>query len=238
MLIKINKKFYARIYFNQIQGSLYTNGRLIKEKSTNIKIFNNLLNSLSISVNIIYNKENNNKLKNKKNNKIIITKKILLKLSKIIKNILKNNIINNNDINQNNNDISFKQSFADNFKNILNSKNTFLFGIIFIFLILIFIYDYKSIEAKINQANYLEIKKIESDYNINKCKINGDLPSLKQKCELMLDQIELLKTKKPSLISVFFIWLMDIVNSYFTTFNFSNCIITIIFLIIIYKILK
>ena len=236
MLIKINKKFYARIYFNQIQGSLYTNGRLIKEKSTNIKIFNNLLNSLSISVNIIYNKENNNKLKNKKNNKIIITKKILLKLSKIIKNILKNNIINNNDINQNNNDISFKQSFADNFKNILNSKNTFLFGIIFIFLILIFIYDYKSIEAKINQANYLEIKKIESDYNINKCKINGDLPSLKQKCELMLDQIELLKTKKPSLISVFFIWLMDIVNSYFTTFNFSNCIITIIFLIIIYKI--
>ena len=189
-------------------------------------------------MNIIYNKENNNKLKIKKNNKIIITKKILLKLSKIIKNILKNNIINNNDINQNNNDISFKQSFADNFKNILNSKNTFLFGIIFIFLILIFIYDYKSIEAKINQANYLEIKKIESDYNINKCKINGDLPSLKQKCELMLDQIELLKTKKPSLISVFFIWLMDIVNSYFTTFNFSNCIITIIFLIIIYKILK
>ena len=238
MLIKINKKFYARIYFNQIQGSLLINGRLVKEKSPYIKIFNNLLNSLSISVNIVYNKENNNKIKIKKNNKIIITKKILLKISKIIKNILKNNIINNNDINTNNNFISCKQTFTDNFKNILNSKNSFLFGIIFLFLILIFIYDYKSIEAKINQVNYLEIKKIESDYNINKCKINGDLPSLKQKCELMLDQIELLKTKKPSLISVFFIWLMDIINSYFTTFNFSNCIITIIFLIIIYKILK
>ena len=74
---------------------------------------------------------------------------------------------------------------------------------------------YKSIEAKINQSNYYEIKKIESDYRINKCEINGELPSLKQKCQLMLSQIELLKSKKPSLISVFFIWLMDIFNSYF-----------------------
>ena len=239
MLIRINKKFVARIYFNQIYGTLFLNGRIIKAKSTNIKIFNNFLNSLSISVNILYNKENNNKIKRKKNNKIIITKKILLKISKIINNILKNrNIINNNDINNNNISISFKKRFEDNFKNILNSKNTFLFSIIFLFIFLIFIYDYKSIEAKINQANYLEIKKIESDYNINKCKINGDLPSLKQICELMLDQIELLKTKKPSLISVFFIWLMDIINSYFSTFSFNNCIITIIFLIIIYKILK
>ena len=103
---------------------------------------------------------------------------------------------------------------------------------------MIFFYDYKSIETKINQANYYEIKKIESDYKINKCAINGELPSLKQKCELMLSQIELLKNKKPSLLSVFFIWLLDLFNSYFTTFSLINCIITIIFIIIFYKLLR
>ena len=103
---------------------------------------------------------------------------------------------------------------------------------------MIFIYDYKSIETKINQPNYYEIKEIESNYRINKCEINGELPSLKQKCELMRSKIELLKNKKPSLISVFFIWLLDIFNSYFTTFRLINCIITIIFIIIVYKLFK
>ena len=228
MLIKINKKFYIRIYLGQIQGVLLLNGRLIKPKSTKIQIFINLLNSLSISINIIPNKENNKRLKN---NKIIIKDQLLLKISKIINKIIKKkNIINNKYNLNNNNNISFK--------NIFNKKSYLFIMLIFLFMIIIFIYDYKSIEAKINQNNNYEIKQIESDYNINKCKINGNLPSLKQKCELMLDKIELLKTKKPSLISVFFIWLLDIINSYFTTFSLINCIITIIFLIIIYKLLK
>ena len=41
MIVVLNKKFYAKIYFNQIQGVLLLNGRLLKQKSTKIEIFNN-----------------------------------------------------------------------------------------------------------------------------------------------------------------------------------------------------
>jgi len=226
MIVVLNKKFYAKIYFNQIQGVLLLNGRLLKQKSTKIDLFNKFLDALSISVNIRTVKRANK----------TITNKLLLSISSAINRIVKKNKKNFDD---NNNIIKMEKN-----KNIKNIRETFnlqsflcLLLVFFIFVI-IFIYDYKSIEAKINQSNYFEIKKIESNYKINKCEINGNLSSLKQKCELMLNQIELLKTKKPSLISVFFIWLLDILNSYFSTFNLINCIITIIFIIIIYKLLK
>ena len=225
MIVKINKKFYAKIYFNQLQGNLLLNGRLLKTKSITFKIFINFLNSLSISVNIISNRKN----KVKK-----ISNKLLLKISNKINKKAKKEIYVKND-----NDINIKKNNDnDNYKSIFNIKNYLFIILIFLVFIFVFIYDYKSIEAKINQNNYLEIKKIESDYKINKCEINGDLPSLKQKCELMLSQIELIKMKKPSLISVFFIWLMDIFNVYFTTFNLINCFIMIIFIIVVYKLLK
>lgn len=226
MIVVLNKKFYAKIYFNQIQGVLLLNGRLLKQKSTKIDLFNKFLDALSISVNIRTVKRANK----------TITNKLLLSISSAINRIVKKNKKNFDD---NNNIIKMEKN-----KNIKNIRETFnlqsflcLLLVFFIFVI-IFIYDYKSIEAKINQSNYFEIKKIESNYKINKCQINGNLSSLKQKCELMLNQIELLKTKKPSLISVFFIWLLDILNSYFSTFNLINCIITIIFIIVIYKLLK
>lgn len=235
MLIKINKKFYVKIYFHQIQCSLLFNGRLLKSNSTKIKIFINFLNCLSISVNVVENKDNK---KGNKRKRKIISNKLLLKVSIIINKIIKNNKdYKDNEFNINNK-INNVQKDNINLKNIFNTKSSIIMILIFIILVFVFIYDYKSIEAKINQSNYYEIKKIESDYKINKCEINGELPSLKQKCQLMLSQIELLTSKKPSLISVFFIWLMDIFNSYFTTFNLINCIITILFIIIVYKLIK
>ena len=230
MIVLLNKKYYAQIYFNQIQGVLLLNGRLLKQKSTRINLFNKFLDALSISVNIKTDRRTNK----------IITNKLLLSISSAINRIVKKNKKNFD----NNNNIIKLEKIKEQNKNIKNIRETFnLKNFLYILLILllfviIFIYDYKSIEAKINQNNYFEIKKIESNYKINKCEINGNLSSLKQKCELMLNQIELLKTKKPSLISVFFIWLLDIFNSYFSTFNLINCIITIIFIIIIYKLLK
>lgn len=228
MIVVLNKKFYAKIYFNQIQGVLLLNGRLLKQKSTKIDLFNKFLDALSISVNIRTVKRANK----------TITNKLLLSISSAINRIVKKNKKNFDD---NNNIIKFEKNKNKNIKNIRDTFNlqSFLYLLLVFFIfVIIFIYDYKSIEAKINQSNYFEIKKIESNYKINKCEINGNLSSLKQKCELMLNQIELLKTKKPSLISVFFIWLLDILNSYFSTFNLINCIITIIFIIIIYKLLK
>ena len=230
MNVLLNKKFYAQIYFNQIQGVLLLNGRLLKQKSTRIELFNKFLDALSISVNIKTDRRTNK----------IITNKLLLNLSSAINRIVKKNKKNFD----NNNNIIKLEKIKEQNKNIKNIRETFnLNSFLYILLILllfviIFIYDYKSIEAKINQSNYFEIKKLESNYRINKCEINGNLSSLKQKCELMLNKIELLKTKKPSLISVFFIWLLDILNSYFSAFNLINCIITITFIIILYKILK
>ena len=228
MIVVLNKKFYAKIYFNQIQGVLLLNGRLLKQKSTKIDLFNKFLDTLSISVNIRTEKRTNK----------IITNKLLLSISSAINRIVKKNKKNFDD---NGNNIIKLEKIKEQNKNIKETFNLkcFLYILLSFFIfVIIFIYDYKSIEAKINQNNYFEIKKIESNYKINKCEINGNLSSLKQKCELMLNQIELLKTKKPSLISVFFIWLLDIFNSYFSTFNLINCIITIIFIIIIYKLLK
>lgn len=86
MLIKINKKFYVKIYFHQIQCSLLFNGRLLKSNSTKIKIFINFLNCLSISVNIIENKDNK---KGNKRKRKIISNKLLLKVSIIINKIIK-----------------------------------------------------------------------------------------------------------------------------------------------------
>lgn len=224
MIVLLNKKFYAKIYFNQIHGTLLLNGRLLKQKSLNIDIFNKFLDSLSISVNI--------KTDNRTNK--IITNKLLFSISSAINKIVKKN----KKYFDNKLKVEKMEEKNKNIRETFNLKSfSYILLVLFLFVI-IFIYDYKSIEAKINQNNYFEIKKIESNYKINKCEINGNLSSLKQKCELMLNQIELLKTKKPSLISVFFIWLLDIFNSYFSAFNLINCIITIIFIIIIYKLLK
>ena len=235
MLVQINKKLYAKIYFKQIDGSLLLNGRKQEPKTIKLKTFINFLKSLSISINIIYNQDNNERIKNIKNKKIIFTDKLLFKLSNIILDINNKNILKKN--NHINNNISFKLKF-DNFKNAIFAKSSILIILLFLFFILIFLYDYKSIEAKINQINNYEIKNIETEFDINKCNEHGDLTSLKKPCKLMKEKIELLKTKKPSLISVFFIWLLDIINSYFTTFNLNNCFITIIFLFIIFKLFK
>ena len=75
MNFEIKKNVSAKIYLNQIKGCLLLNGREIKKNSLKIQMFNNLLNSLSISVNIIAER-------NRKN--FIITNKLLLEISKKI----------------------------------------------------------------------------------------------------------------------------------------------------------
>ena len=64
------------------------NGRLLKSNSTKIKIFINFLNCLSVSVNII---ENKDKKKRNKRKRRIISNKLLLKISIKINKIIRNN---------------------------------------------------------------------------------------------------------------------------------------------------
>ncbi len=219
MNVKFSKSISGKIYFDQINGCLLINGRQIKSNSINLNIINNLLNSLSIIVNIL-----DNKGERKRRN--IITDKLLLEISKKIlklkkkeKNILPNNI----------------QKKSEK-KERLNLSFPILIVIFILFLV--FLLDYKSTSSKMNESNILEIKEIENQYKINKCEKNGNLPSLKPKCEEMLNKIEILKNKKFNTLSVFSTWGLDVFYSAIKTYDFKNIVMITLLFAFIYRLFR
>ena len=218
---KIQKNVKALIYMNQISGCLLLNGRSIKSNSIKIKIINNLLNSLSISVNILSNKT--------RKGKIIITNKLLLKISHKILNLKKkekNSLLNNTEENQ-------------KAKEKINKFNfQFPFLVLITILFLVFLLDYNSTSAKINESNILEIKEIENQYKINKCEKNGNLPHMKPKCEEMLNKIEILKNKKINILSIFSTWTLDVFYSAIKTYDIKYISVILILLAFIYRLFK
>ena len=104
--------------------------------------------------------------------------------------------------------------------------------IVLVIGLIVFLIDYKPTLSKINEKNILEIKELEKDYKINKCKENGYLPSLKPHCESMINKIEILKNKKIPKISVFSIWLGDMYDRLIDTFGYINTIIILVLYII------
>ena len=216
MNLKIQKNVSAKIYLNQINGCLLLNGRKINSKSLELKVINNLLDSLSISVNILKNKERKGNIKNKL--LLEISKKIM-KIKKTEKNTLPNNIQKNTE-----KKTKFNLSFS-------------LLILIFI-LFLVFLLDYKSTSSKMNESNLLEIKEIENQYKINKCEKNGNLPSLKPKCEEMLNKIEILKNKKFNTLSVFSTWGLDVFYSAIKTYDFKYILMITLLFAFIYRLFK
>ena len=228
MNFKKQKNVTIKVYLNQINGCLFLNVRLIKKKSNKLLIFNNLLNSLEVSVNILSNK------KGKRN--IILTNKLLLGISKKILKIKKNEQkILIKDINHNGN---------NNNNNKLESRNKKLFNfsapiiILLTILFIIFLLDYKTTVAKMNESNILEMKEIENQYKINKCEINGNLPSLKPKCEEMLNKIEILKNKKMNILSVFSTWTLDVIFSAIKAYDIKNFAIISFLFSVIYRLFR
>ena len=218
MNLKIQKNVSAKIYLNQINGCLLLNGRIINSKSLELKIVNNLLNSLSISVNLLKKKERKGNIKITNKLLLEISKKIL-KLKKKEKNILPNNI----------------QKKSEK-KERLNLSFPILIVIFILFLV--FLLDYKSTSSKMNESNILEIKEIENQYKINKCEKNGNLPSLKPKCEEMLNKIEILKNKKFNTLSVFSTWGLDVFYSAIKTYDFKNIVMITLLFAFIYKLFR
>ena len=218
MNLKIQKNVSAKIYLNQINGCLLLNGRTINSKSLELKIVNNLLNSLSISVNLLKKKERKGNIKITNKLLLEISKKIL-KLKKKEKNILPNNI----------------QKKSEK-KERLNLSFPILIVIFILFLV--FLLDYKSTSSKMNESNILEIKEIENQYKINKCEKNGNLPSLKPKCEEMLNKIEILKNKKFNTLSVFSTWGLDVFYSAIKTYDFKNIVMITLLFAFIYRLFR
>ena len=239
MNIKLRKDISAKIYFNQLKGCLLLNGRLIKPKTINQRIIINLLNSLSVSINILVNKR-------KKRN--IITNKLLLELSRIISKIIEkrniqtfediNNINQQKEKNNSKKQIINKQNIISNITKIFSKIFTPFFISFVIFVLIIVLVDYKAIEYKINEPYILKQKELELKYEDNKCGINGHLPSLKPKCESLLKKIEILKNKKPSLISIIFFEVIDIINNIIENYGIINSVIIFIILISIFIIYR
>jgi len=231
MNFEIKKNVSAKIYLNQLKGCLFLNGREIKKNSFKFQTFNNLLNSLSISVNIIADRTRK---------KFIITSKLLLEISKKIKEVCEKEKKLKEKIKENQIKISNAEENINASSQI--KKNLLLFFnlnlIICIIILIFFLSDYESVVAKINEKNILEIKELEKDYKINKCAENGNLPSLRPHCESMLNKIDILKNKKVPILSVFSIWIGDIYVSLRDTFGFKNTIMIIVLFIIILKIFK
>ena len=216
--MKIQKNVSAKIYLNQINGCLLLNGRIINSKSLELKIVNNLLNSLSISVNLLKKKERKGNIKITNKLLLEISKKIL-KLKKKEKNILPNNIQKKSE------------------KKVRLNLSFPILIVIFI-LFLVFLLDYKSTSSKMNESNILEIKEIENQYKINKCEKNGNLPSLKPKCEEMLNKIEILKNKKFNTLSVFSTWGLDVFYSAIKTYDFKNIVMITLLFAFIYRLFR
>ena len=239
MNIKLRKDISAKIYFNQLKGCLLLNGRLIKPKTINQRIIINLLNSLSVSINILVNKR-------KKRN--IITNKLFLELSRIISKIIEkrniqtfediNNINQQKEKNNSKKQIINEQSIISNITKIFSKIFTPFFISFVIFVLIIVLVDYKAIEYKINEPYILKQKELELKYEDNKCGINGHLPSLKPKCESLLKKIEILKNKKPSLISIIFFEVIDIINNIIENYGIINSVIIFIILISIFIIYR
>ena len=216
MKFKYNSKTFIEIFENQLKSGLYINGRPYLVNSKNIQLFIDLFSILNISINII--------TLNKKR-KIFKLRKILFESIKLYKNEkfnIKN--INHEKIKKINN-------------NPLIIKKLLLFPIIIIiFISIIFFLDFQSIQTKINSENLSSINSLKSDYEINKCEINGNFSSLHSYCDNLKSQINILEKKTPTVLSTFFIWILDILNSIYAAMGIKNTLITtfIIFIIIKY----
>lgn len=92
-------------------------------------------------------------------------------------------------------------------------------------LISVFIYDKKSVEMKIMEDKFPEIENLEKQ--LKECFKNGS----GKPCEIIKKKIQIVKERKPSLISMFFIWISDALISIFKSISLYNFILLIILLI-------
>ena len=217
MKFKFNSKISVEIYENQLKSYVCINGRPYIKKSINYQLYNQLLSILNISINII------NPDKRKTNLKL---KEILLK-SLIFYKKEKHNEKNKKE----------KSKINPKSKSLI-FKKILIFPILLILItFIIFLLDFSSIQTKINSENLSKINSLKTDYDLNKCETNGNLSSLHSYCNNLKSQIVILQKKTPTLLSTFFIWILDILNSIYYAMGIKNVLITTFFIILIKKII-
>lgn len=215
MKFKFNSKILVIIFEEQLKTYICENGRPYKIKSKNHQILIELLSILNISINII---NPDKRKKNLKLREIILKSLIFYKKEKLKRK-------------KNKTQQSSSKNKLHLFKKILITPLLFILIILTIFML-----DISSIQAKINSENLIIINSLKTDYEINKCEKYGNLSSLNSYCNNLNNQIIILQKKTPTLLSTFFIWILDILNSAYTAIGIKKILITILFLLIIKKI--
>lgn len=224
-ILKYNKGIYVKIYKLNVvtdNPNILINGRIIKKRSKVINIYDKMLKMSHTLINIHISKF---RVKNKNYS---LNKILLFSLNHYMKIRSK---LEEEEINKQNKVVELP------IKSKINSKFSLFWKIVcgmLIILLLVFISDYNSIKTKINQSNLLRLDSIKSEYEQNKCEENGNREALKAFCSSLRSEIEIIKTKSPTTISIFFIWFLDIFSSAYQALGYSSFALTflIIFLFI------
>lgn len=218
------------VFFYTINNTLdipyiLINGKRIDNKSKTMKVYQNMLKLSNTIINVHISRL---KLRNKHYS---LNNILLYSIDSYIRYIKgkKNKTL-----------LSKKDSKGTTKQKVNHIKNTLslfwkiIIGV-FILLVIVFISDYNSITTKINQGNILKLIQLKSEYESNKCDENGNLEALKTFCSNLKSEIDIIKTKSPTTISVFFIWFLDIFSTAYQTLGYSSLIITFIFLLLLLK---
>ena len=105
------------------------------------------------------------------------------------------------------------------------NSNIYIIFIIAFAVLSIFFYDIKYIRIRILKDQYPTMMELQKKYE--ECLEN----KLGPPCELMKNQLDFMNSQSPSILSAFFIWICDGLNTMFNALSPKNFILLIILII-------
>lgn len=203
---------------HSLKGSLTILGARCNYSPQSLAIYNELLLLSNTSIIIRVFKQRGG----------INVKNILLKSLHHYNKLPKDKMIHDNEINS---DVIYQKD--QNLKTI--NWFSLLLITVLVIVIVVFIYDFNAIKMKINQVNISKSNELQSEYLNNNCPSKGSLPALKEFCQKILRDINSLENQSPTIASIFFMWILDIVNNGYLFIGINNVIVTILIILLIKK---
>lgn len=220
---KYDKYTTVSIYSNY-KGSLTIIGAKCKYTSQSLEIYKELLllSNTSIIIRVFKNKGG------------IHLKNILLESLHYYNRHCKDKTTINDNLISNTHYNSIQQS---NLRTKAANGFTLLVIIGGLIIISIFIYDCNSSKLKINQGNINKANELKAEYLNNNCIKKAHLPALREFCQKIARDIDSLKTQNPTMVSVFFMWILDIFNNGYSLIGITNVIVTILIILLVRKLI-
>jgi len=105
------------------------------------------------------------------------------------------------------------------------NNNLYFIFIFFLVIALIFVNDMKSIEMKMMDSQFSELEALETQ--LSECLKNR----LIKPCEIIKQRIKILKQRKPSIITLFFVWISDALVTSIKSINLYSFAMLIVLII-------